>query len=142
MLETYSNWLLTWFILFYFRIVPYNPFTFIIIAYIITIGFFFYLCLKNAPKYKLIKYFIINLFTKLFLLILIIRSNDFNYSYMNGLFGIALYSIYFIYMIYTKQNPFIHYQFIINSYMDEKIILNHPNPISRLYDFIYDKIFK
>ena len=140
MLATFSNWLFIWFFLFYLKIIPYNPILFLICGYIITFGFLFYLYKNNAPRKKLIKFIIINIFLKLSLIIIILYTYGFSFSVDDGLIAITLYSLYLIYMLYINNNPISQYNNIAKSYIDNKIIFN-ASPISKLYDYIYEKFF-
>jgi len=137
MLFIYSYWIFTWFILYLLNIIPYNPIFYIIIGYIITIFEFIYLILKKTNKYNLIKYTIINIIIKLFPIIMLIYLNKFQFNLKDIYFGFLLIIIYLLLMIIFNINPFLEYDKLLNTYINNSN--NNKTISSKLYDYIYIK---
>ena len=93
----FSNWILTWFILYYFKflILP-TPKIALILALFFNL-FYLFLLIKGNNNYKEIACFCLTvLFTKIFGLYLM--RND-KITYESILFFLILYTIYILYMI-------------------------------------------
>ena len=112
------------------------PIFYLIFAYILTIFEFIYLFIKKTNNYNLIKFAIINLFLKIFPIIII---NNYTIYYKDIYFGFLLSLIYLLFLIIFNINPFIEYDKLLNTYIndDEK----YKTIFSKLYDYIYLKIF-
>lgn len=138
MIFIYSYWIFTWFILYLLNIIPYNPIFYIIIGYIISIFELLYLFLKKTNKYNLIKYTIINIIIKVFPIIILIYLNKYKFNYKDIYFGIILLNIYIFLMIVLNINPFIEYNKLLNTYINNDN--NYKSILSKIYDYIYLKI--
>jgi hypothetical protein len=137
MLFIYSYWIFTWFLLYLLNIVHYNPIFYIIIGYIITIFEFFYLFINKTNKYNLIKFAIINIIIKLFPIIILIYLNKFQFNFKDIYFGFLLIIIYLLLMIILNINPFLEYDKLLNTYINNEN--NNKTIFSKLYDYIYIK---
>jgi hypothetical protein len=137
MLFIYSYWLFTWFLLYLLNIIPYNPILYIIIGYIITIFEFFYLFLKKTNNYNLIKYAIINIIIKLFPIIILIYLNKYKSNFKDFYFGFMLIILYLFLMIILNINPFLEYNKLLNTYINNDN--NNKTFFSKIYDYIYIK---
>jgi hypothetical protein len=135
MLFIYSYWIFAWFILFLLNIIPYNPFIFIIIAYILTLFELLYIYLKNANKYNLIKFFIINIIIKLFPILILIYLNKITIKYNDIYFGILLLFTYLFFMIILNINPFTEYNKVFDTYINDDN--KNKSIFSKFYDYIY-----
>jgi hypothetical protein len=135
MLFIYSYWIFAWFILFLLNIIPYNPFIFIIIAYILTLFELLYIYLKNANKYNLIKFFIINIIIKLIPILILIYLNKITIKYNDIYFGILLLFTYLFFMIILNINPFTEYNKVFDTYINDDN--KNKSIFSKFYDYIY-----
>jgi hypothetical protein len=135
MLFIYSYWIFAWFILFLLNIIPYNPFIFIIIAYILTLFELLYIYLKNANKYNLIKFFIINIIIKIFPILILIYLNKITIKYNDIYFGILLLFTYLFFMIILNINPFTEYNKVFDTYINDDN--KNKSIFSKFYDYIY-----
>jgi hypothetical protein len=140
LIEVFSFWILIWFILFYIKIIKYNPLFYIIISYIIIIIVGFLIIYNNdISTYNKFKYFIINNIFKLIPLLLIIEFPIIFYL-QDILFGIFLMFIYFITMTCMNKNIIQIYTELYNAFTDD----NHKHNrgfMSKLYDDIYSYLF-
>ena len=137
MLFIYSYWIFTWFILYLFNIVSYNPIFYLIFGYIITIFEFLYLFINNANNYNLIKYCVINIIIKLFPIIILISLNKINFELKDIYFGYILIIIYFLSMIILDINPYLEYNKLLNTYINNDN--SNKTIFSKIYDYIYIK---
>jgi hypothetical protein len=131
----FSYWIFIWFVLYLLNIIPYNPFLFIIIAYILTSFELIYLYIKKTNKYNLIKFFLINIILKFIPILILIILNNINYNINDIYFGFLIIYLYLFIMIIFNINPFIEYKKILNTYIndDEK----NKSILSKFYDYIY-----
>ena len=137
MLFIYSYWIFTWFILYLFNIVSYNPIFYLIFGYIITIFEFLYLFINNANNYNLIKYCVINIIIKLFPIIILISLNKIKFELKDIYFGYILIIIYFLSMIILDINPYLEYNKLLNTYINNDN--SNKTIFSKIYDYIYIK---
>ena len=135
MLFIYSYWIFAWFILYLLNIIPYNPFIYIIIAYILTLFELLYIYLKKANKYNLIKFLIINIILKLIPIIILIKLNKTTIKYNDIYFGILLLYIYIFIMIILNINPLNEYNKVFNTYINDDN--KNKSIFSKIYDYIY-----
>ena len=105
MVEIFSYWIFAWFILYYFKIVKYNPIIVLIIAYVITLFELIYLWQNNINNYNLIKYFIINVIIK-FIPILLIFKYPLVIHQDDLLCGFHIFCIYIFVMSFLNKNPY------------------------------------
>ena len=138
MLFIYSYWLFTWFLLYLLNIVPYNPIFYLIIGYILTIFEFIYLILKKTNKYNLIKYAFINIIIKVFPIIILIYLNKYKFNSNDIYIGFILINIYLLLMIILNINPYIEYNKLLDTYINNDN--KNKTLFSKIYDYIYIKI--
>ncbi len=145
-ITTFSNWILIWFLLYYFNIISYNPLFVLILVYTLILIFIFYIYDK-INRYKLIKFIILNIICKLIPIYLLIRINKYYIKYDDIIFSIILFLIYFIVLYIFNKN-------IVNIYNEKKAALiscniesnniyciNDKTLIGNIYDNIYYNLF-
>lgn len=139
MYEIFSYWIFIWFILYYFRLITYNPLFILIVGYIITLGQLIYMTFRGISYYNFIKYFIINIVIKLIPILLIIKF-PIKFNIKDIYFSIYLILLYIFIMSIINKNPYNYYKMMINTYLrdDNK----YKSIFSKIYDFIYSKINK
>lgn len=139
MYEIFSYWIFIWFILYYFRLITYNPLFILIVGYIITLGQLIYMTFRGISYYNFIKYFIINIVIKLIPILLIIKI-PIKFNIIDIYFSIYLILLYIFIMSIINKNPYNYYKMMINTYLrdDNK----YKSIFSKIYDFIYSKINK
>lgn len=130
----FSNWIFIWFILNLFYIIPYSPKLIIILGFGIIFFMVIYLYIKNASKYSLLKFLILNIIMKAIPLIVLynipITKNDYYFS-------ITIFILYMFWLDVNDTNIFKVYKKLINNYINggSKTI------VSNTYDEIYNNIF-
>lgn len=132
--DIYSNWIFVWFLLFILKIIKYNCFLLLVIAYIITVCEITYLLYNKISYNNLKKFIIINVILKLIPIIILILIKKNNYNTNDIIFIIILTTIYYIYLLINNKNLEIVYKKILNSYLDNNS--NDKSFISKLYDKI------
>jgi hypothetical protein len=135
MLFIFSYWIFIWFILYLLNIIPYNPFLFIIIGYILTIFEFYYLFINKTNNFNLIKFSIINVILKFIPILILIILNKISFIFNDIYFGFLLFILYLFIMIILNINPFNEYDKLLNTYINDDN--KNKSIFSKLYDYIY-----
>jgi len=130
-LTMFSSWIFLWFILYYFKFLSYNPFIFLIIAFIIGTSYgIYYFIINNTKKEIIHKYIIINFVGKIIPAILIYNNKI---SINDIYFGLILYLFFIIFIIINKLHIFNEYHL----YYDSMLYKNDNIYISNIiYDFL------
>ena len=130
-LTMFSSWIFLWFILYYCNILSYNPFIFLIIAFIIGTSYgIYYFIINNTKKEIIHKYIIINFVGKIIPAILIYNNKI---SINDIYFGLILYLFFIIFIIINKLHIFNEYHL----YYDSMLYKNDNIYISNIiYDFL------
>jgi len=134
MIEIISYWFFAWFLLFIFGFTKANPFWILVISYIITVGEFLYLKIKNTNCYNLRKFMIINIILKFLPILFIINYYKFNYYDFKFMFIIIV--LYLIVMFIYNKNPIDSYKRMLNTYINDDN--KYRTFLSKLYDDIYN----
>ena len=143
MYKLFSNWIFCWFYLFCNGFTTANPLIILILGYIFTIGGFIYIYKNKAPKQKLTKYIIKNLFIKLLFIITVLSKYNFIFAWYDVFVAISLYVSYLLIMVINNVNPVNHYLHVFNTYINDNDFDNNKkylNIIRKLYDIIYNNI--
>jgi len=128
-LTMFSSWIFLWFILYYCNILSYNPFIFLIIAFIIGTSYGIYYFIINKTKKEIIhKYIIINFVGKIIPAILIYNNKI---SINDIYFGLILYIFFIIFIIINKLHIINEYHLYYNSML-------HKNDNIYISNIIYD----
>ena len=142
MYEIFSYWIFVWFILYYFKIVRYNPLFILIVGYILTLGELIYMIFRRISYYNFIKFFIINVLIKFIPILLILIKLKFKINikiidiYISFIFVLA----YILIMSIVNKNPYIYYKMMLNTYIKDDN--KYKSIFSKTYDYIYMKINK
>jgi len=140
MFEIFSYWIFIWFILYYIKLIKFNPLFILICGYIFTIFEMLYLSTTKISKYNLIKYFIINILIK-FIPILLIIKFPIKIHMIDIYISILLFIIYYIIIIVCyKQTPYHYYKIMIDTYINDDN--NYKTYVSITYDKIYNYLIK
>jgi hypothetical protein len=133
-LTMFSTWIFIWFIFYYIKITPYNPFFFLIIAFLIGIPLGLHYFIKEKINIKIIyKYTIINFIGKIIPAILIFNNPLTIYDII---FGFGLWIIFIIFTIINKLSILNEYY----NYFDSMIGRNDKIYITNImYDYINKK---
>jgi len=128
-LTMFSSWIFLWFILYYFKFLSYNPFIFLIIAFIIGTSYgIYYFIINNTKKEIIHKYIIINFVGKIIPAILIYNNKI---SINDIYFGLILYLFFIIFIIINKLHIFNEYHLYYDSML-------HKNDNIYISNIIYD----
>lgn len=94
-LSMFSGWIFVWFIFYYIKIVSYNPFPFLILAFILGTSYGVYYFIINKASIEIInKYILINFTSKIIPAILIYNNLINIYDILFG-FGLGISFIFF-----------------------------------------------
>jgi len=101
----FSYWLLIWFVLYYFKVIPYNPKWFFIIAMIYVFIVIIIMTYKQMDTLKIFVFLMIGIITKAIPFYLI-RNDPTNLN--DIIFGIVVFLIYYMWVSYRiGSNKFI-----------------------------------
>ena len=132
----FSTWLLIWFFCFIIGIIKANPLFFLIFAYIYTLIGNVIIYLSPIYAYdNYVKYIIINIVIKVIPIFIIITFYHISFNKLDIYFGLFLFLIYIILMIFININPFIYYYELVN----KGFIQNNKDYLPfyvNIYDFI------
>lgn len=130
----FSNWIFIWFILYLFYIIPYSPKLIILLGFGVIFFMVIYLYIKNASKYSLLKFLMLNIIMKAIPLIVLynipITKNDYYFS-------ITIFILYMIWLDVNDTNIFKVYKKLINNYING----SSKTIVSNTYDEIYNNFF-
>ena len=125
-----SNWIFVWFVLYLLCIIPYSPKLIILAGFGIIVFMIIYLYIKNASRYNLLKFIILNILMKIIPLIVLynipITENDYYFS-------IAIFIIYLFWLDVNETNIVEVYQKLTNYYING----SSKTLVSNAYDNIY-----
>ncbi len=130
----FSTWIFIWFLFYYFKIIPFNPIFFLIIAFIIGILLGLdYFIKENIDIDIIYKYTMINFIGKIVPIILIINHPIIIYDI---LFGFGLMLLFILFTIINKLSIIDEYY----HYFDSMIGRNDKIYITNImYDYINKK---
>jgi len=133
-LSMFSGWIFVWFLFYYIKIIEYNPFLFLIIAFIVGTSYgIYYFIINNAPICVIKKYFIINFVGKIIPAFLIYN----NLIYIHDIFfGFILGIIFIFFMIINKLDIMNEYHVFFDSMLGKNENIYITNII---YDYINKK---
>lgn len=97
----FSYWLLIWFVLYYFKIVLYNPKWVFIIAMIYILIAIIIMIYNKSPPFKIFIFFMIGIISKAFPFYLI-RNDPTNMR--DIIFGVIVFLVYYLW-VYYKRGP-------------------------------------
>jgi len=133
-LSMFSGWIFVWFLFYYIKIINFNPFLFLILAFIIGTSYgIYYFIINNAPNYVINKYLLINFIGKIIPSILI--YNDPIYIY-DIFFGFILGIIFLLFTIINKLDIMNEYSLFFDSMLGKNKNIYITNII---YDYINKK---
>ena len=128
-----SNWIFVWFVLYSLYIIPCSPKLIILAGFGIIIFMIIYLYKKNASRYNLLKFTILNILMKAVPLIILynvpITKNDFYFS-------ITIFIIYMLWLDVNDTNIFEVYSKLMNYYIKG----SSKTFVSNTYDNIYNNV--
>jgi len=117
------------------NIIPYNPIFYLITGYILTLFEIFYLYIKKANRYNLIKFAIINVIIKFIPILILIFINKYSFNYYDIYFGFILLCFYLSLTITLNINPFNEYEKLLDTYIND-----NDNDNKTIVSKLYDKI--
>jgi hypothetical protein len=139
----FSYWIFIWFLLYFIKLIPFNPKVAISCAIIVNIYMIIYLIYKNSKIYNIIKFILINVFIKLIPLIIIINTKT---NIVDIYFFIFLINIYILWMYLNNKNNKVSlnnfidaYYKLFYSYMTNK---NNNTFFGYYYDWLYEILVK
>jgi len=128
-----SNWIFVWFVLYLLNVIPCSPKLIILAGFGIIIFMIIYLYKKNASRYNLLKFTILNILMKAVPLIILykvpITKNDFYFS-------ITIFIIYMLWLDVNDTNIFEVYRKLMNYYIKG----SSKTFVSNTYDNIYNNV--
>lgn len=133
----FSYWVFVWFMLFVFKIIPYNP-TFILVG---SLGFtlleVLYMLHSDASNYNTIKFIVINIILKSIPIMILWYLHKLKVSTNDIFFTITIFVIYNIYLFINGTNLLKIYKHILNVYIRNSTNSNHKTLLSNTYDYLY-----
>ena len=109
----FSTWIFIWFLFYYFKMIPFNPFLFLIVAFIVGVPLGLHYFIKENIDVDIIyKYVIINFMGKIVPAILIFNHPIIIYDI---LFGIGLMAVFLIFMAVNKLSILDEYYYYFDS---------------------------
>jgi len=144
----FSNWVFIWFVMYGFRLIPFNPSFILIISFIIVVFEVFILKYYGANKYDLTKFIIINVVViKLLPLVSLALNNDLTVTLQDAYFTVFIVLVYTLYLYANHINPYNYYKVLIGAYFqNEAGEIASDNPLndvySNVFDYMYTKVVK
>ena len=126
----FSYWVFTWFLLFYFGLIKYNPFFIFVLIFIVCISWIFYAYITNKiNNYNFFKSLTLTILFKLIPIIILIITKNYYIDSDDIIITIILIIIYLIYLKIKNIDVIDLYTNIFEKNLDKHII-------SLLYDYL------
>jgi hypothetical protein len=133
-LSMFSGWIVVWFLFYYINIIQFNPFPFLILAFVVGASYgVYYFIIKNAPIEVINKYIFINFGTKIVPAILIYN----NPVYLNDIvFGFILGIAFLFFITVNKLDIMNEYYLFFDSMLGKN---NNIYITNIIYDYYINK---
>lgn len=126
----FSYWVFTWFLLFYFGLIKYNPFFIFVLIFIVCTSWIFYAYITNKiNNYNFFKSLTLTILFKLIPIIILIITKNYYIDSDDIIITIILIIIYLIYLKIKNIDVIDLYTNIFEKNLDKHII-------SLLYDYL------
>jgi hypothetical protein len=133
-LSMFSGWIFVWFLVYYIKFIQFNPFPFLILAFIVGTSYgVFYFTINNASSEVINKYILINFGAKIVPAILI-YNNPVNFN--DIIFGFILGTTFIFFTIINKLDIMNEYYLFFDSMLGKNKNIYITNII---YDYINKK---
>jgi hypothetical protein len=134
-----STWVFIWFILYGFKIIPYNPSLILILSFVAVFFEIFLLLYYGTHVDQLVKFIVINVvIIKLMPVLSLALSNNLSVTINDIYFTIFILFIYTMYLYANNIDAKSYYKVLIDAYVSNKRDLQYDNPMYRLYNNTYD----
>ncbi len=136
----FSNWIFAWFILYFLRVIPFNPTVAFVISIFMILFEIIMLLSYGTNQYNITKFIIINVLLKFIPLLIIWYISDLHISLKDFYFGLALFTFYLVYLYLNDETFMSIYIKLLRPYIYDIKDPKQKTIYSNTYDYIYTKL--
>jgi hypothetical protein len=138
----FSNWVFIWFILYGFRLVPFNPSLILIASFAAVVFEVFILKYYGKKDHDLVRFIIINVvLIKMLPLLSLALTNDLSVTLQDAYFTVFIVLVYSLYLYANHINPYSYYKVLIGAYFQNEGATINNSPLSGVYNDLYDYVY-